>query len=600
MKRLINIRYLFSHAWKISKSYIFIMAAKSIFSAFIPLVNIAGLGLVINALVNSEPERTILRLIIIYLSLNLAIAIISEILSLLDIIVQRKVSNLIQFDYMRNCINIDYHFVQDGSILDMKMKSMGAHPIFFLPKIGMFLNNMVQFAGVIYIFSILSPLFILILVLTSILSIALTFKTRKIDFEFKNARVEEDRKLDYLYNIMSGYKYAKEVRLNKADSFIENKYSGILKVQIEKLKAYYHKNLKLSIFAVIITIIQTAAMYSYFSYQVAISQITIAEYTVLLGATTLLASILIGFFDNLSQIDNTCKYVDLFREYKWNIEINSSITASNKLGDKDKDKYENIDFGNAVIRFENVSFKYPDTGKVILRNINIEIKKGEKIGIVGLNGSGKTTFIKLLTRIYDPTEGRITLNGIDNKEIPYLRYISHIGIVLQDFLLFAYSVKENIVFDKEYDESRFNKSIEKSGLGIKMANLKDGADTVIYRELDDNGIEFSGGEGQKLALARAIYKNADVLVLDEPTSTLDPIAEYELFSKLSDIADNKTAIFISHRLSSTRFCDRIIVLSGSEISECGSHIELIGKNGVYAKLFKAQAKYYEERGVALE
>lgn len=593
MKKLENIKYLFIQAWKINKSLFFIIAAKSVFSAFLPLVNIAGLGMVINALVSGEPKNAVLRLIIIYLSVNLAIAIISEILSLLDIMVQRKVSNIIQFDYMYDCVNINYHFVQDGSILDLKLKSMGAHPALFLPNVGKFLNYIIQFAGLIYIFSLFSSLFILMLALTSLLSIILTFETRKIDFDFKNARVEEDRKLDYLYNVMSGYKYAKEVRLNKANSFIENKYAGILKAQTEKLKVYYRKNMKINMFATLITIIQTAAMYFYFSYQVAKSQITIAEYTVLLGSTTLLASILLGFFDNLAQIDETCRYVDLFREYKQLIETNSSIAASNRFKTKD------VVFDNAVIRFENISFVYPDTEKVILKNINIEIKKGERIGIVGINGSGKTTFIKLLTRVYDPTEGRITINGTDIKEIPYRQYISHIGVVLQDFQLFAYSVKENIVFDKDYDENRLIKSIEKSGLGSKVDNLENGVDTVIFRELDDDGIEFSGGEGQKLALARAIYKNADLLVLDEPTSTLDPIAEYELFSNLSDIADNKTAIFISHRLSSTKFCDRIIVISSGKISECGSHNELIGKNGVYTELFNAQAKYYDGSGEAL-
>lgn len=594
MKKYKNIKYLFFRSWNVSKSLFFIIAAKSIFTALMPLVNIAGLGIVVNALMTNNPFREVMRLIIIYMSVKLGIAIIGEVLTMLDNIVERKVSNIMQFDYINDCLYINYHYVQDKSILDLKKKSMGAHPAFFLSDVGKFLKYLVQFAGIIYIFSLLSPLFLFVLMFTSALSTILTFSTRKIEFNFKNNRVEEDRKLDYLYTVMSGYKYAKEIRLNNAGSFIENKYQKILKVQTDKLKAFYKKSISIDTLRTIIAIVQTAAMYFYFSYQVFSQQVTIAEYTVLLGTTTLLTSILLGFFDNIARLNQTAKYVDLYREYINMIETRSIITQSNLYDEKD------IDFSNATIRFENVSFVYPNTEKIVLKNINIKIKKGDRIGIVGLNGSGKTTFIKLLTRIYDPTEGRITINGIDIKEIPYLQYSKHIGIVLQDFFLFAYSIKENIVFDQVYDKNKLKTSIEKSNLKSKVSSLKNGIDTVIYKELDDDGIEFSGGEEQKLALARAIYKDAELLILDEPTSALDPLAEYDLFSKLNEIAENKTAIFISHRLSSTKFCNRIIVLENGQIVECGSHKELMQENGIYSVLFNSQAKYYEDKGVSLK
>lgn len=593
MKRFVDLKFLFAYAWKVDKCQFFIIAARSIFSAFLPLINIAGLGMVIDALISGADFSQVTRLIIIYLSINLSIAIVSEVLSLLSNIVMRRVSNIMQYNYMYDCININYHFVQDGTVLNLKNKSMRAHPTVFLDDMGVFLNYIVKFTGILYVFSMLSPLFIIILLVTSALSISMTFRTRKHEFNIQNTRVEEDRKLDYIYNVMSDYKFAKEVRLNNARPYVECKYSGILKTQIEKLKVFYGKSMRIGILSTFITVMQTAAMYYYFSYQVFSRHISIAEYTVLLGATTLLASILLGFFDNLAKIATTCKYADLFRDYMDFIKRNSNIAESSRLKDK------NIGFTNATIKFENVSFTYPNDRKAILKNINIEIKKGEKIGIVGLNGSGKTTLIKLLTRIYDPTGGRITVNGIDIREIPYKQYVSHIGVVLQDFMLFAYSIKENVIYDKAYDENKLISSIEKCGLENKIQNLKNGIETVIYKQLDDNGIEFSGGEGQKLALARSIYKDAEILILDEPTCTLDPIAEYELFSKLSDIAENKTTLFISHRLSSTRFCDRIFVLANGEIAECGSHNELITNKGIYSDLYSAQAKYYEDRGVEL-
>jgi len=229
----------------------------------------------------------------------------------------------------------------------------------------------------------------------------------------------------------------------------------------------------------------------------------------------------------------------------------------------------------------------------VLEHISFTLAAGEKLGIVGLNGSGKTTLIKLLCRLYDPTEGRITLNGIDIRDIPHDEYTKLIGIVLQDFCLFAYSVKENVVFDSQTDEIRLEECLEKSGLSEKIASLPNGVHTSLYKTLDDTGVEFSGGEGQKLALARAVYKDAEILILDEPTSALDPLAELALFSRLADIAQGKATLFISHRLSSTRFCDKILVLSDGKIAETGSHDALMQKNGIYADLFRTQAKYYE-------
>ena len=234
-----------------------------------------------------------------------------------------------------------------------------------------------------------------------------------------------------------------------------------------------------------------------------------------------------------------------------------------------------------------------------MENISFEIPCHQKLGIVGLNGSGKTTLVKLILRLYLPSQGKITLNGIDISTIPFNSYIQHIGVVLQDYTLFAYSVKENIIFNGDTIIDKIITSIENSGLSKKIENLPQGINTSVGRELDDNGVEFSGGEGQKLAVARTDYRNAAILILDEPTSALDPIAEYELFSRLNEIAQNKTTIFITHRLSSTQFCEHLIVLSNGKVLEQGNHSQLMKQNGEYAQLFNSQAKYYSQNGVVL-
>ncbi len=593
MKRLKNLAFLFKRAWKISRTYFLVTAVRSIFTALVSLVNIAGLGFVISALILGEAIETVLKLIIIYLSVNLAISLINQALELWKNNVMRKESNVLQYEYMEDCLNIDYHYVQDGKILNLKQKSMGSQPAFFLDRWGECFKYIIQFIGIIFIFSVLSPIFVVVIIVLSTVLVLLTIYMQKCDYDFNNEKTEDERKLKYLYDVMTGYKYAKEIRINNANEYIKGKYDAVFQMQMQKLKQLLRKKLGVNLLSVFLSIVQTAVMYLYFTYQVSNGQIDIAEYTVLLAATTLFTSILLSFFKNLGFINNNIKAIEFYREYEQTVKNNSITNVSNKLNDV------NLNFSNATIKFENVSFIYPNTTEYVLRNINIEITANKKLGIVGLNGSGKTTLIKLLLRIYHPTQGRITLNGVDIADIPYRQYTSRIGVVLQDFSLFAYSLKENIIFDGDFNFEKLHEVIDKSGLTSKVEKLPNGIDTAIYRELDDNGIEFSGGEGQKLAFARALYKNADILILDEPTGALDPIAEYQLFSRLNDVSDNKTTVFISHRLSSTHFCDNIVVLQNGSIIEQGSHVELMNQNGFYADLFNTQARYYKESKVNL-
>ena len=585
-----NAMFLLKYAIKKCGFLFVTTTVRSVFAAFLPLINVVGIGIVVDALMNRRSKEEILSTVFTYLLFQLSISLFSEIFAFIDNCAVRKASDITQTDYMRDAIFINYHYAQDGKILDLKKKSMKAHPAWLLRDLGILLKYVVQFAGIAYLFASTSPLFILILLINSAVSIALSFRRQKLDFEFQNARVPEDRKLDYLYKTMSDYTYAKEVRINQADRFVQGKYQNILIQQIQKLKRFLHRSVGIGMVQVSFVVIQTAMTYLYFTYQVSLGSISIAEYTVLLGATTLLSSILLGFFEHLGKIKITLDYTDLFRLYREYIEKNSHIAKEHPA--------KPLGMVPAVprITFENVSFTYPDQERPIFRNVSFEVKPGEKIGIVGLNGSGKTTLMKLLCRLYDPTEGRILLDGTDITSIPYEEYSKMISIVFQDFFLFAYSVRENILFDAELDEKMLEKSIRQSGLEEKISSLPNGIETSVYKKIDSSGIEFSGGEGQKLALARAIYKNAKILILDEPTSALDPMAEYELFSKLYDFSAKKTTFFISHRLSSTVFCDRILVVSNATVAEEGTHEELMQKKGIYAQLYKSQAQYYESEG----
>ena len=245
------------------------------------------------------------------------------------------------------------------------------------------------------------------------------------------------------------------------------------------------------------------------------------------------------------------------------------------------------------IEFRNVSFRYPGSEAYALRNVSIKFRVGERLAVVGMNGSGKTTFIKLLCRLYDPTEGEILLNGIDIRKYDYNEYLSIFSVVFQDFKLFSFSLGQNVAASVDVDEDRARSCLEKAGFGDRLQNLPKGLDTCLYKDFEEDGVEISGGEAQKIALARALYKNAPFIILDEPTAALDPIAEYEVYSKFNDIVGDKTAVYISHRLSSCRFCDDIVVFDNGLIVQRGSHDQLLAEQGgKYHELWYAQAQYY--------
>ncbi|MBP5198049.1 MAG: ABC transporter ATP-binding protein [Lachnospiraceae bacterium] len=245
------------------------------------------------------------------------------------------------------------------------------------------------------------------------------------------------------------------------------------------------------------------------------------------------------------------------------------------------------------IEFKNVSFRYPGSDVYVLKNINTKLSIGKKQAFVGTNGAGKTTFVKLLCRLYDPTEGEILLNGTDIRQYDYEEYTKLFSFVFQDFKLFAFSLGQNIAADTSYDKGKLEECIKKVSFYDRYLQMVDGADTYLYRDISENGVEISGGEAQKIALARALYKGAPMIVLDEPTAALDPIAEAQVYEDFSNLVEDKTAVYISHRLSSCRFCGEITVFDNGNIIQKGTHAQLLNDvNGQYYALWNAQAQYY--------
>ena len=253
---------------------------------------------------------------------------------------------------------------------------------------------------------------------------------------------------------------------------------------------------------------------------------------------------------------------------------------------------EKRDDGRYQLAFHHVSFKYPGTEDYIIRDLNLEFTIGEKLALVGQNGAGKTTLIKLLLRLYEPTEGKITLNSIDIGKYDYDEYVSIFSVVFQDYKLYDFPLDENIVGSEDVDEARVHEVLAQVGMTERVAKMKDGIHTLLYHETGD-GEALSGGEAQKVAIARALYKDAPFIILDEPAAALDPVAEAEIYENFNTMVGDKTSIYISHRMSSCKFCDKIVVLEKGEIAESGTHEQLMAMEGLYCKLYEAQAQYYQ-------
>jgi ATP-binding cassette, subfamily B, bacterial len=342
---------------------------------------------------------------------------------------------------------------------------------------------------------------------------------------------------------------------------------------------------KMGIYASIgvsITTITTGLIYLYTCLKALSGAFDISSASQYIGAATAMVSNVFALIDIIGVLKANTPYLEKTFEY---LDIPNSMSIGNETLDSSNKEYE--------IEFKDVSFRYPASEIWALRHVNIKFKVGKRLAIVGENGSGKTTFIKLLCRLYDPQEGEILLNGVDIRNYQYKEYMSIFSVVFQDFQLISQSLGSNVAGNIDYDNEKVRKALIDAGFGERLSKLKNGLDTIIYKDLSEDGVEVSGGEAQKIAIARALYKDAPFVILDEPTAALDPIAEAEIYSKFDEIIANKTAIYISHRLSSCKFCDEIVVFDNGTIIQKGSHDELLTDiNGKYYQLWHAQAQYY--------
>lgn len=412
-------------------------------------------------------------------------------------------------------------------------------------------------------------------------------RRQRISYEYNEGRIRASRTNGYYMSLTDDIQAGKEVRMNDLEDWIFGMAEKSWREDLYKTDREFTERMSRSGgIGAAVSALQDIAIYLILSLQVIYSSMTVGDFSMYLTAAGAFSSCFMEISSNwMNLVFQTSWYLNDYRrclDYGENERKNS--------GSRHIDIPKNVE-----IEFCDVSFKYPKTDRMILEHVNITVRQGETLSIVGVNGAGKTTFVRLLCRFYEPTAGEIFVNGIPAKDIALEDYYKLIGVVFQDFSLFSFTVAENFAMDTEPDTEKLDDAIVKCGLTERINTLSRGVDTYIYKEFDPDGIELSGGEGQKVAIARAVYRDAPIIIFDEPTSALDPIAEYNIYRNFHELANGKTAIYISHRLSSTRFTDKIAVFANGTVSEYGTHDELMQTDdGIYRKMFSMQAKYYKE------
>ncbi len=400
-----------------------------------------------------------------------------------------------------------------------------------------------------------------------------------------NSASEARTKFDYFYKMSKNTQASKDIRLYRfEDYFIKALAESLYKIE-KVVSKYVHQSVAFDGITAVLNVIREAVAYAYLVYLVTVNQITVSDFIFYFGIITGFSNWVLGLVFSYNQIERCCNDCKAYRAY-----IESEDVS---------EKGEALCSTNVEsIVFENVSYTYPSADEPTLKNINLEFKNGENIAIVGENGAGKTTLIKLLCGLYSATEGKILLNGTDTKTISKNSYFDLFSAIFQDYYFLPMTIAQNITASLDYDSDRLYSALEQAGISEKIKTLPDKENTLMDKEVYKNAADFSGGEKQKLLLAKAIYKNAPVLILDEPTAALDPIAENELYLKYNELTQDKLSFFISHRLSSTRFCDRILFVSDGEIAEQGTHEELMALKGAYYKMYQLQSYYYREQEAA--
>lgn len=610
--------YIFLLVWRSSPLILFTMIFIALFDGIMPVIGsmisasvLDELHLVIQERVLTEEAglpftasfwgSAVLSMLIVLFSYRICNRVVTRISNSIIRIAGEKVTNQVKVQIMDKAKTIDLASFDVPAFyekLENANREAGHRPIQTLQATFSIISTVIQLISYVVILAKIPNMWWMPLGVAciSIPSAVISFIYRRKNFQYVRWRSKDRRQLSYYSGLLVNKDLVKEIRIfDLADTFID-RYNDVFKRYYAGLrKLIVEESVWLIVIAVISAVVN-CIFYAVIAFGVFIGRFTIGNYSLYTNALSSIANCVSSFINTSASVYEGTLFIDNLIAF---MQEKPTIVSTAEIP-------ERVDKGKPhTIVFDNVSFSYPGTERKVIKNLSTTFRPGETVVLVGLNGAGKTTLVKLLTRLYDPTEGRILLDGKDLKEYDVRELYDLFGIIFQDFGKYAVTAAENIAFgDVHLDEDRakVEACARQANAEDYIRKLPDGYDTPLMRIFEKEGIELSGGQWQKLAIARAFYRDSEIMILDEPTASLDPMAEQEIFNQFDTLREGKTTIFVSHRLSSAVIASKILVLEYGELIEEGNHHELMANRGKYYELFTAQAKRYLEGGedVAVE
>lgn len=570
---------------------------------------IKPIGDIVGTLLNSYAPKYVLSFIEDDLPFNTIImytVIICLIMMILDVISTtcynsfefeyRKTEGYVEKKRMDKLFHTDFKNMESPDFLDCAQRAKtalnrgkGFHGVLYQSRNFIAQGTLMILSAALIGIQNLLMMIIFIVISFGIVKIS-SFFTKRDKIKFSDAMAPTWRKMNYLESTTKNFDFAKDIRLFNMSNAFFNQLSGVNETYKELNRKHHNRMVLWEVSLGSVLIVQKILMYTWLVYNVVTGAYQISDFVLYVGlVSTFHASV--GYVNWIySDMRTNSLMINDYRNFiDWKEDRETADEKDGHITEINLDKFE--------FRFENVSFKYPGHDNYVLKNVNLTIKNGAKLAVVGVNGAGKTTFIKLMMKLYEPSEGRILLNDVDIKEYNREEYFKLFSPVFQNVECFAMPIYQNISFAEEdkTDMNKINEVLEQSGLSEKINSYEKGIHTKLLKIFDKEGIDLSGGEKQRLAMARALYKDGKVIILDEPTAALDALAEDRMYREFENMIYGKTAVFISHRLGSTRFCDKIAMFEDGTIVEEGTHEELMAKNEKYAYMFGIQSQYYDEK-----
>ena len=588
-----NIKYLYKRAFKMYPSLKITLPLMIISAVLLPILSIAIASLAVELITKGSAFKDFLIIIggigVLWVSLSTTHKYLFSKIEFQQTMIRmtdfygKMADKMMEKDYI-NIEPYDKQLLMEKAKVGYQSNWSGVE--FFYKCFPLVIENSMILGLYTILISNLDFIVFAVLIMMTLSNVLLSKRAREYEQRNKNEYTKYDKRIQYLYEEGISVNNGKDVRMYKMEQWFRKSFNKLIKQRVA-----WHKRINLRYFIPecsdqILILIRDLITYGKLFELVLTNQISLSEFTIYIGVVTSFSSVLTELVNSYTDVRRANLGVVDFRIYEdiknqYNHEHGIDISLL-------KEPIE--------IELKNVSFRYPNTKIDIIKNVNLKIRAGEKVALVGINGAGKTTLVKLICGLYYPTQGEILINGYPIDSFSIEEYYQLIGAVFQDIQILALTIEENVTatIDHQTDKEKLWRALELADLKSKILSLPKKEKTYITQVFDETGVQLSGGEMQRLMLARALYKDAPLLILDEPTSALDPIAEANLYQKYYNLTKDKTSIFISHRLSSTKFCERVLFFEYGEVIEDGTHQELLELDGKYAKMYQIQSHYYKE------